>query len=264
LANDGKEWTEVFSLNNSGTYNSQWMIIDISKLNKRNDNEQVNVPIVQQSAPQPESLFNMFNEHDKITEYKFNNIPGFRFKEEEKGLFHILEQAPGAIEVQDMSEHLLSTNFWGSYNRPYFQNISKISGYYEMMQKFGKTYSYSDNPRAELITKYISSIDNIESLKRLMQTNLNISQSDYINTISPRFDLTNNVDIKRASGGIDTKIVNVDLIKNNIIVAKSGPSTQNNVKPFSFSDWPSEPHLGLPDIYDFEWQKFDENFIKNK
>ena len=34
LASTGKEWTEVFKRNNSGTYNSQWIIVDYQQLKK--------------------------------------------------------------------------------------------------------------------------------------------------------------------------------------------------------------------------------------
>ena len=36
IANTGKHWTELFKKNNSGTYNSQWMILDFEVLNEVN------------------------------------------------------------------------------------------------------------------------------------------------------------------------------------------------------------------------------------
>merc|ERR1719341_1747539 len=32
LARDGKEWTDITSQFNSGTYNNQWMVVDMSKV----------------------------------------------------------------------------------------------------------------------------------------------------------------------------------------------------------------------------------------
>jgi hypothetical protein len=224
LANDAQQWTEAFRQNNSGTYNSQWMIIDTSKLTFK-------------------SLFELQNI------YTYN------------GLFYVLEQSPGLIEVQDMTRALLDKGYWGSFNRPYFSNISNNSGYAEMMTRYGRTYSYFDNPRAQLIDSTIQSINGIEEFKLLMRHNQSIGNNDYVNTISPRFDLNNGV--RKASGGIDAKIVNLEMIKSDKVLAVSGPSTQNNVKPFDFTEWSTEPHYGLPKVWNFDWVVFSEENVKN-
>ncbi len=303
LATNGKEWTEIFKQNNSGTYNSQWMIIDLNQyenfknisiedekkeintsekvllnsinsfVNKANPINDGNIPSRVENPyiqTHEESLFKLFNSRiDTNTNNYilpgFESMPGFRFKSlnDEIGFFYILEQAPGFVEVSDMSEYLFNNAYWGSYNRPYLESISKISGYYDMMKRYGKTYSYFENPRAQIISNSIHNVKDIDSLKDLLQNNMNISKTDYINSLSPRYDLTINTEIKRSSGGIDTKIVNIDMIRHNKILAKSGPSTLNNAKPFNWKDWPNDPHYGLPEEWNFDWVYFEENFIKN-
>jgi hypothetical protein len=52
-------------------------------------------------------------------------------------------------------------------------------------------------------------------------------------------------------------------VREGSILAISGPSTENGAWPFSWRDWSNEPHYGLPEFWNFNWEKFDENFVKN-
>jgi hypothetical protein len=277
LSNSGKEWTENFQKNNGGTYNSQWMIIDFSKFN-------VNLGNLQNGPKSNQSLFSKFEGENLQTDNNFKNLKNsktdlffnmnnlssfmksFSFKQKDRineGFFYVLEQIPGNIEVQDMTQNLLETGYWASYNRPYFEKIFKEAGYYDMMRHYGKTYSYYDNPRSELFKSKINSIKHLDDFKALMQLNLNLHKNDHINTISPRYDIASNHELRKPAGGIDTKIVNSDMVYNQTVYAKSGPSTTGGTPPFKWSDWPGQPHYGLPDIWNFPWVEFNKKFIKN-
>jgi hypothetical protein len=337
LANSAKEWTEIFKLNNGGTYNSQWMIIDYERFNNiiknnpdllnqkhnqnQNQNQNQNKFTNNNTSNNNNNIMNMkfFNRainnslNNNNSNYNYNennnnfntqnlskqkyltdlslfdtldkrensdvNLNWFRFKQSElkyyengngnnnleySGVFFLLEQVPGYIETKDMTNLLFNKGFWGSYNRPYFQKIYFESGYYEMSKKYGKTYSYYDNPRAILINHEIKNVRDMNDMKNLMQNNSNpFNKNNHMNVISPRYDMVDNLDIRRTSGGIDSKIVNLNLVKHGGVLAISGPSKQNGIKPFDWRDYPDEPHNGLPDVWDFEWNLFDENFIKN-
>jgi len=294
LANSAKEWTEIFKQNNSGTYNSQWMIIDYSKF-KREMNNYINDNMANSAKNNystndiilNESLFDSFKKpYENKDDYKSlknnNRLPGdfdfFNFKQmnnedflknsnnnnnQFSELFFILEQVPGYVEIRDMTNYLLEKGFWGSYNRPYFEKIYKLSGYHEMMLKYGKTYSYFDNPRAVLIKYAINKVKTIEDMKNFMQMNSSPTDGSFMHAISPRYDLIENPEIRRPSGGIDSKIINTNLINGGTILAISGPSISNGVSPFSWADWQNEPHYGLPETWNFGWNYFDDTFIKN-
>jgi len=271
LSSSGREWTEIFRLNNGGTYNSQWMILDFNKFKQPNNNQQgsLNQKLFPDNKDKEQFVKN-YNELSGVSFNSYFNNLNFSFKEKmnlnevSSDLFIILEQIPGYIEVRDMTDHLLKRGFWASYNRPYFEKIYREAGYYGMMKKYGRTYSYEDNPRAQIINKNINNVNSIEDLKILMQMNRNFKNDDYINTISPRYDLTTNQGLRRPAGGIDTKIVSSQLVKEQSVLAISGPSKYGGAQPFRWSDWPDEPHHGLPEVYDFDWVKFNDKYIKNE
>lgn len=289
LAASGKQWTEIFKLNNSGTYNSQWMIIDYQKLGRESEkphNSRSNIirhkgnkareeplfkPIQNQISDYTEFISSNENSDQDSTQQAPNSIFSmnfnFSFKSKDfssiKELFFVLEQIPGTIIIKDMTEHLLSKSFWASYNRPFFREIYMKSGYYEMMKRYGQIYSYENNPRASIIHSRIKDINSIEELKSLMQSNKNSFGQLSINSISPRFDLDSNPNIRKPSGGIDTKITSMQMIRSNEVVAISGPSSRaSNTVPFKWSDFKTEPHFGLPEFWDFDWVRLDLDKIR--
>ena len=91
MSSTGKDWVETFCNQNSGTYNNQWMILDILKIEQFQNDQSM------------KSL-----------------LPG---------TFWVLEQIPGTCTSEDKSEHLNEKTYWASYNIPAFPNIWKASGF---------------------------------------------------------------------------------------------------------------------------------------
>ena len=339
IANTGKHWTELFKQNNSGTYNSQWMILDFGVLNEVNalaskiDNNNYDysnsnnsnsvfgndVQKYLNAAPTSGSIFSTqlfsakgnhdnYNNDDNYaqnplgnTRQLFDNYNGdyYRFKEKIQkkmfnanaknlstksknkgsanininnqeimsklnGFFYVLEQIPGYIHIEDQTKFLFKTSFWASYNRPFYESIYTKSGYAEMMKKYGLIYSYYDNPRAKLFNAKVTNIESIEDIKEIMQSSRDLNGRININSISPRFDLSEDNRLKKASGGIDTKITSFNMISKDEIVIKSGPSTSHHQAPFSWDNFNSDPHYGLPRFWNFPWHTLDYNSIRNK
>lgn len=97
-----------------------------------------------------------------------------------------------------------------------------------------------------------------------MQSTKDINGNLSVNSISPRFDLSPDFRIRKSSGGIDTKISSYKMIYNDEIEAISGPAYKDNGRPFNWSEFPNDPHYGLPQIWNFDWITFNYNIIKNK
>ncbi|KAI4885928.1 hypothetical protein NFI96_030902, partial [Prochilodus magdalenae] len=231
IAQTGKEWADIFSRYNSGTYNNQWMVVD----------------------------------------YK-NFIPGrVGIKE---GLFTVLEQIPGMIQTADKTQDLYQTGYWASYNIPYFEDVFNASGGQDLVEKYGKWFSYNENPRAQIFRRNQTLVTDIESMVRLMRyNNFNndpLSECEGCdpphngeNSISARSDLNPANGTypfgalrQRPHGGTDMKaskpLTSYGMFKQYQLLAVSGP-TWDEVPVFEWSTSPysSLLHIGHPDRWDF-------------
>ncbi|EGG16829.1 phospholipase B-like protein [Cavenderia fasciculata] len=173
--------------------------------------------------------------------------------------FWVLEQIPGYCEMQDMSQILDKNQVWPSYNIPYFEEIYNISGYPAMQQKYGDSYSYQSCPRALIFGRNATDIQTFEGMQEMMQYNYYkydpLSLGSPSNSISSRADLLPN---PVAFGGVDSKITSSQLIQTLSCSAISGP-THQGLPYFQYSSNPifnSTSHIGLPDIWNFDWVSF--------
>jgi hypothetical protein len=234
LANSGKEWTDIFGLYNSGTYNNQFMIID----------------------------------------YK-NYKTGTKLSDLKKNLLWVLEQMPGLIRAADVTDVLTKQGYWASYNRPYFEEIYKISGNEDKVKKHGPYYSFKDAPRAQIFRRDHSKVTDLKSMYKLMRyndfKNDPLSQcSVYKKTCSlpysPHLAIASRGDLNEPNGkyssrlwsnsgfgATDSKITNSEMVMNLEMLAVSGP-TDEQQPPFkwSTSNLVGHKHFGQPDLFNFK------------
>jgi len=229
IAHSALEWAEVFALHNSGTYNNQWMVLDYKLF----------VPGSQGPLP--------------------------------AGLLVVSEQVPGYVVSADVTSTLEEKGYWASYNIPYFPFIFNISGYPSYVSQYGDFFSYTDCPRAQIFRRDQDTVTDMDSMKRIMRYNK--FQTDPLsvckctppysgeNAIAARSDLNpanGTYPISalghRCHGATDSKITSSTLIAQGITMAISGP-TADDQPPFqwSTSGWDAVPHIGLPDLYNFDW-----------
>jgi len=214
MASSAPHWASLFAEKNSGTDNAQWSIVD----------------------------YNRF-------------VPGKPIKD---NTLWVLEQVPGMMFRKDMSFHLRDNGYFASYNRPFFKEIRDMSGHTAAEGKYGGLYSYAKGPRASIFSGAAPLVDVLMDMRGVMNRNQwpneGVLPSEPGHAISARMDLAFS---KIPNGGIDAKVVNYCLFRSMQCQAISGPS-HTNQPVFKWMDGTAEmfkgwPHMGMPDVYDFNW-----------
>ncbi|KAJ5074033.1 phospholipase b [Anaeramoeba ignava] len=218
MADTAPDWVLIFSRENSGSYNNQWLILDYKQF-----------------------------------------TPGTKPKE---NTLWCLEQVPGMIVSDDITDTLINQTYVPSYNIPSFEIIFNITGYPAMVKRFGNSWSYVNCSRAKIFRRNSSEIQTLEDMKKIMRYNQwktdPLSLYDPANAPCSRVDLRPFGHLMKAGfGGLDSKIVSYESAQNMTVYAISSP-TYDDQPVFKFSTCPFIfEHVGLPDTYDFPWQTFE-------
>ena len=231
LASSGKEWTEIFIKENSGTYNDQFVILDMNKL-----------------------------------KYENNTL-----KELEKETLMIIEQIPGAHETNDVTHLLKEgyyPSYNVPYSEKFY-NITGYRYKVDVMN-FTNSMSYNDSSRAKIFKRDQSKIKSNEDFEKLMRYN-NYQEDEFsFNmphlTIASRSDLS-----LMCFGAIDVKYISVKellLEKKNIVHIISGPSNDQQTT-FSWSNTTCDSlskdlwkHDGIVDTWNFPWIEYQVQLMK--
>lgn len=211
----GKNWSSIFSMYNSGTYNNQWIIVDYHQW---------------QSGGSSDILW-------------------------------IAEQIPGQVVSGDETKVLLTQGYWPSYNIPYFPSIYNVSGYSEMLNKYGDWFSYDKCPRANIFRRNQTLVHTFDDLKDLMR--FNNFQHDPLSFDRPDGAIAARMDLASQNpspfGGIDSKVTSLIRVAHMDCDAICGP-TATQQTPFSWENWSNWSHVGLPDVWNFNWQTMQARF----
>lgn len=185
-------------------------------------------------------------------------------------ILYVLEQLPGMIEYQDVTNVLLEKTYWASYNIPYFEGIFNASGQPAMVKKYGDWFTHDKNPRARMFARDHDNVKDIKSLIKLMR--YNDFKHDPIskckctppysaeNTIAARSDL-NDPNGKypfaaleqRNHGAVDVKVTSAALVTSFGMVAECGPTRdQQPAFQWSTSPYAKTSHVGHPDKFEFK------------
>ncbi|XP_047994742.1 putative phospholipase B-like 2 [Leguminivora glycinivorella] len=254
LARDGREWVNIFSVRNSGTYNNQWYIVDYNKF--------------------------------KPAEFGW---PG----RVSAGLLWVVEQLPGNIEAADLTATLVETSFFASFNMAHFRRMFELGGGLERVRLYGDWFSPTAHPRARMLKKLqvnnltewpkqknpvsdpTAGIHNMRDMFRVMRYN------DYkhdplarcpeckppysaCNAVAARNDLNPANGTypfvalgHRCHGAIDTKVTSARISPTYEFVAVSSPpyDETRGIPPFTWSKFDlgkNVSHIGHPDRWMFQ------------
>jgi len=216
IARGGDEWTAIFSQDNSGTYNNQFMIYDMKQFipeyfqsrptltyqQRREDQFQTVIPTARALS---ESELPREPVHDVEARLALASRinPGFLW---------IIEQMPGDYERADVTPVLLNKTYWASYNRPYFPRIQNAMGFSdaERLSPLGSYYNYNKTARAVLFAKYGPQTKDLQSFMHLMRYNKyqtdEVSQKHPSWSIAGRYDLEPDIAFRKPNGATDCKL----------------------------------------------------------
>jgi len=182
------------------------------------------------------------------------------------GFFTVLEEVPGLVHIEDQTAALVADGYWGSYNNPFYSDISEASGYAKLCSK-DATQCHDTCPRFYIFKEYQSEIVDVTGGEWMLSYNSfqndTASLNDSCNAIACRGDLEPRESSRGAFGALDAKVTTATLSKveagvNPTYFARLGPTHQQQ-PVFCWSQLPDEAeyhHAGQPDCFDFDFQAF--------
>ncbi|XP_064627563.1 phospholipase B-like 1 isoform X2 [Lineus longissimus] len=210
MARDGEEWAKIFAKHNSGTYNAQYMVVDLNKF-----------------------------------------VPKKAIMD---GALWVVEQIPGLVVSGDQTK-ILRNGHWASYNIAFYEKIYNMSGYPEIVAKFGYGYSHDLASRAKIFRRDNEKVTDMKSFKNIMRYNDYLhdpySKDNAMQTICSRGDLTTQ---HAPIGCTDSKVTDFFMAKKLESHAINGPTTSHNLPVFAWKPFPHSVHVGQPKTFNFTWQ----------
>ncbi len=251
MAVNGSNWGATFCRENSGTYNNQWMIVDLN--------------VIQGEA----------SASGKPLDFA---VPGS---------LQVIEQMPYMCLNADQSAFSLNQTYWSSFNRPFYPDMFQWAGTAAMLQQHGDYFSYYQNYRRLIFERNQSMVTDVETMQNMIRFNNYLNDPLSVvpykkenncsgfptrnaeTSISARADLTplnsNWCDLTFDIGaqdlaGIDGKIISLRSVfeKGIGMWLVNGP-TNGGLSDLPVFSWNTSlydtlvPHHGMPDTFNFPW-----------
>ena len=228
LASTALDWTEIFKLNNSGTYNNQFMAIDLKKINTEERKIVDGAMYIAEQIPGTIDVTDV-TDYLRYGYWPSYNVPFSNNIRELSNINLALKNNPKLKDVLD-------------YNTCARANIfRRDSGKIRNIEDFKRMLRYNDYKNDPL------------------------SKGDPANAIASRIDLQSGID--KCMGAYDAKVVSINAIKGKAtkhIHLIAGPSTDQQVVMnwSTSSSCRDEPRLGLQPYYNYSWYVFNSK-LKN-
>lgn len=184
------------------------------------------------------------------------------------GLLTVGEQLPGYFHYEDQTR-VLTYGYWPSFNIAVYPETARLVNQDKIVQSKGISFSYQDNPRAQVFRRDQGMIQSDADMQRALRYNK--FESDPLAHGNPcwqvacRGDLVaftngtrkprNSVQLK-GFGAIDAKYTSYSHSRAKRTVVISGP-THDDQPVFDWADADPDvqktPHEGQPNRFDFGW-----------
>lgn len=165
LAANGSAWARFLARENSGTYNNQYMVVNLKRF-----------------VPHKVGIFTLPVDWS-TTVLQLCATMAIQPQELQDNLLWVVEQIPGKVTAADLT-HALWLGYWPSFNVPYFSDIYQASAYPDFANKThhrdNGTASYDMpvnwlspviSPRAMIFRRDQGGVESLEDLKNLMRYN---------------------------------------------------------------------------------------------
>jgi hypothetical protein len=217
----------------------------------------IRVVVANKLAVDGKSWTELFGKYHSGT---YNNewliIDQSKLHHDQPGLFYLLDELPGTIISEDVTELMIKKGYWASYNIPYFPEVFEKSGY-AALAKTSDLYSYSKAPRANIFRARHDLVQNLDSMEGLMQ--YNDWQNDPMSLGSASLSIAARGDLNTRpsfAGAIDSKLSSIRHLHSNqkSVFARVG-QTHETQPVFCWSHYPNATttHAGHPDCFPFEF-----------
>ena len=232
LASSAEEWTNIFKKENSGTYNNQYMILDMNKINLKEKKIPEKSLMIIEQIPGEVEINDMTAQLKEIYYWPSYNVP-------------------------------YSKNFYEKCGYKYL--VDNSSEYIPMID-------YNNCSRAKIFERDQKNIKTIDDFKHILRyndyKNDNLSYGDPSLSIACREDLSE--DSFSCIGATDVKFVSVKELLEGKIIAHiiSGPTNEQQ-PTFSWSTTTCNKknpdiwqHDGIIDTWEFDWVDYKAQFYE--
>jgi len=79
--------------------------------------------------------------------------------------FWVVEQIPGLVVSDDLTDRLKEHGYFGSYNVPQFTEVAQQSLVYDMVAQHGNWFSYNETARAKIFRRNHTMVTSLPTMQ---------------------------------------------------------------------------------------------------
>ena len=241
LASSGSTWAQIFQRHYSGTYVNQWMVLDLTRFDAEGEGS---------TSTNAGGNDNDNDKRNRHAEKEGSGDPHAHIMQD--GLLTVLEELPGLVVWQDVTNVLRNTGYWASYNLPYFSQIAERSGAAARCKAMSDE-CFHNAPRARQFAEIQGQVDSLEDMEDALSYNNwqydPISQGDSCRAIACREDLEEDLVRRMPFGAIDAKVSSLTLVKRDLSTSRGAwypPMHRVRLGPTQFIGERWEPFCWKP------------------